>query len=138
MHMRSLIAASLAAFCGLQLSAQTCPNQRSRTVPGSITYGPANNCVGIDFSYGGLRVTQAANKCPTFALITPDHDVAEPFEGTRVDSMGLTSATLITFACKRDYFLWILPDGSQCVVDRVMATQAYGLLVTKGCEIVSG
>ena len=138
MNLRSLIAASLAALCSLSLVAQSCPNQRARSVPGSITYGPANKCVGIDFSYGGLRVTQAANLCPTFALITPDHDVAEPHEGTKVESVGVTNATLITFVCKRDYFLWIFPDGSQCMVDRVMASHPLGLLVTKGCEIGPG
>lgn len=138
MNLRSLFAASLAAVCSVPLAAQNCPNQRSKPVPASVTYGPANNCLGIEFSYGGLRVTQAANKCPTFALLTPDHDVAEAHEGTRVESAGVTNTTLITFACKRDYFLWIFPDGSQCAVDKVMAAQPLNLLITKGCEIVSG
>ena len=133
MNMRSLIAASFAALFSLSLVAQNCPNQRTKSVPGSVVFGPANSCMGIDFSYAGLRVTQAATSCPTYALITPDHDTVETYEGTKVESVGITTATLITFSCKKDYFLWIFPDGAQCVVDNVRASHTLNLLVTKGC-----
>jgi hypothetical protein len=133
MHMRSLIAASFAALISLSLAAQNCANQRAKDVDGSIEYGPANTCTGLDLSYAGVRVTQAANKCPTFALIKPGHQIAEPHAGTRVDVVGAVNATLITFVCKRDYLLWIIPDGAQCVVDSVRVAYAVNLLGTRGC-----
>lgn len=133
MNMRSLIAASFAVLCSLTLVAQNCPDQRATDVAGSIEYGPANSCPGIDFSYAGLQITQAANKCPTFALIKPPYQVAAPFEGTKVEVAGTANAMLITFACQRDYLLWIIPDGSQCVVTTVRVAYGVNQLKTVGC-----
>lgn len=133
MSFRSITAAMLAAVCSLPCVAQGCANLRAKDVTGSIDYGPANKCAGIEFSYGGLQITSANNTCPAFALLKPDHQVSENHEGTRTEVTGAVNATLITFVCKRDWLLWIIPDGYQCVVDSVRVAYAMNLLTTKGC-----
>lgn len=133
MNLRSILAALCVALFSVPVLAQGCANQRAKDVAGNIEYGPANTCAGITFRYAGLEIGQRDNKCPTFALLTPNHQVVEPNEGTRTEVSGTVNATLITFTCKRDWLLWVIPDGYQCVVETVRVAYPVNVLVTKGC-----
>jgi hypothetical protein len=138
MNWRCLAAVTAAALFTSFAAAQACPRERAQNVPADTRTGPPTACTSIDYTLAGVRVTGAGGVCPTFVVYTPKHQDAVPTDAeTRVDTAGIVPVTLITFACERDYFLWLIPLSGSCQLKDTRQIATVMLLTTTSCTAPS-
>jgi hypothetical protein len=115
MKVQSLVAALGAACLVAAVTAQTnCPQQTTQNQPESLRFGPPKSCGGFSGQVGDIKIMTPGGVCPTFALITPAHQLAVPTANrTMVQPAGQSPITLLEFGCQLDWFL-IIPYSTSC------------------------
>ncbi len=134
MNTRSVLVILIAFLLPLPLLAQgSCPQQTTEHVPGSVQNGPPTECTGIDYKLAGVTISTTESACPTFAIYTPPHEIARPNNAeTKVQVVGHSPITLITFRCDRSYLLFI-PLSSSCAVAGTSTVGTVMRLITVPC-----
>lgn len=134
-----LLALLATALLAPALSAQTnCPMQTTKHVAQDIAQGPPNQCAGIDWSFGGVQVTNNQSACPLYVVVTPAHDEVVPSPNlTYVEVVNVDAVNYFGFVCRRDYFLFI-PIGTTCVPQKPVVVGSVFQLLTRPCPFVEG
>ena len=133
MSSRFLLATLVAVLFPLSLLAQGCPREVTKHIGADIEYGPLTACTGIDYKLGNVTISTTQTGCPTFAIYTPPHEVADAtLAETKVNVVAQVPITLISFRCDRSYLIFI-PLSSSCVVASTSSIGTVLRMVTVPC-----
>ena len=119
--------------------AQSCPFERTKSVPASFTAGPGVECdSGIQVVVAGVEFKSRQKECPLFVVITPTHDAPEPSTlRTLVVQSGLVPEHTAFFKCVPEYLLFFVIN-STCEFAEIVVTGMLPRLRTEGCPESTG
>jgi hypothetical protein len=124
----------VAALCAPLAAQDTCPHQQAQSVPQDVTYGPDQDCGGVNYRVGEFQLSSRLGTCPLFVLITPPHDQVVPSPlHTRVEVIAQQPITLSVFECSKTYLLFFTID-STCAQSQQSNIGVVPTLLTVPCD----